>query len=117
MKTLLVVLVSLMLGLTIQAQTFTEKTSSGAFNTESGTLTQDNITVEGKTFDVYVTSKGSKYVKAISAKGSQYPVWIGEPTGKSFEGHPVYQFKSGTYAYFKLTAKGYPNARYLNSSE
>lgn len=115
MKTLLVVLVSLMLGLTMQAQTFTEKSSGGGFNVESGTLTQDNITVDGKTFDIYTTSKGSKFVKAISAKGNEYPVWIGEPTGKSFEGNDVYQFKSGSYAYFKLSKTGYPYAKYLNA--
>ena len=114
MKTLLVLIVSLMLGLTIQAQTFTEKSSGGGFNVESGTPIPDNITVEGKTFNMFVTKTGSKYVKAISVKGNEYAVWIGEPTGKTHEGHAVYQFKSGTYAYYKLTASGYPSARYLD---
>lgn len=113
----IVLFAALFLSLSLSGQTFTPKTSNGGgFNVESGAATKETFTCEGKTFQVWVTESGAKFVKGLSAKGTTYPVWIGEATGKSFEGFPVFRFKSGAYAYYKLTATGFPCARYLNAN-
>lgn len=83
---------------------------------ESGKPTTESFNCEGKAFPVWVTETGSKFVKATSSKGTTYPVWIGERTEHSFEGFQVYKFKSGTYAYYKLTATGFPCPRYLDAN-
>lgn len=61
-----------------QAQTFAPvKSGGGGFDVESGTATGQSVTVDGKTFDIFKTSKGSQYIKCKSAKsGRYYPVWL-----------------------------------------
>lgn len=101
---------------------FTIKSSnSGGFDVESGTTTSETFQVEGKTFDVFTTKSGSKYVKGISKSGKQYPIWIGEETEHTFnyEGkeYPVRVFKSGSYCFFLLSSKGYPYPRWLEVND
>lgn len=118
MKTIAIFFVALMLGLTMQAQTFSEKSSGGGFDVESGVKSADIFVVDGKTFDVYETANGSAYVKGISSKtGKPYAIWIGADSGKDFNGQPVRVFSSGSYAYFKISKSGYPYARWLTASE
>ena len=117
MKQVLFATLFLAFAVTLSAQTFTPKVSKGGgFNVESGQATAESFTCEGKSFPVWVTATGSKFVKATSAKGTSYPVWLGEVTEHSFEGSPVYRFKSGTFAYYKLTATGFPCARHLDAN-
>lgn len=113
----IVLFAALFLSLSLSGQTFTPKTSKGGgFNVESGISTKETFTCEGKTFAVWQTESGSKFIKATSAKGSLYAVWIGEATGQTFEGFPVFRFKSGTFAYYKLTATGFPCPHYLDAN-
>ena len=99
------------------AQTFTYAKSSGGFDTETGIDAGKQFTCEGKSFPVFKTAKGSEFVKATSAAGKEYPVWIGNATGLTHDGQPVRQFKSGKYAVFVLNAKGFPRAKYLTEQK
>ena len=99
-----------------KAQEFEVKKSSGfKFDVDAGATTGENIIVDGKTFEMFETTSGSRYVKAVSKTGNLYPVWIGTDTGKFFESRKVYKSKSGSYCVFKLTKSGYPHATWLNA--
>lgn len=92
--------------ITTNAQTFTALTASTGFNVETGEPTGERFNVDGKTFDIYETGKGSKYIKCQSAKtGSSYPVWIGKETEFEHDGRKVYQSKKGSYCIYKLSDK------------
>ena len=86
------------------------------FDVEKSTKTSETLTVENKTFDIYVTDKGAKFVKAISKAGKPYPVWIGADTGDKFEGRKVYVYKSNQHCYYKLTKSGFPYPVYLEKN-
>ncbi len=76
------------------------------------------MSVGDKSFKIYETANGSAYIKAVSSKsGKPYPVWIGQATDYTHEGHPVRTFASGSYAYFVLGKSGYPYARWLEMEE
>ena len=90
-----------------------QKPASSVFNPDSGTATGETFTISNFSADVFTTANGAKYIKAISKAGNTYAVWIGELTDYLFEGKPVYQFKSGKYAIYKLNKQGYPYPVYL----
>jgi hypothetical protein len=69
--------------------------NSSGFNVESGSKLQSPLVLDGETFDVFETVKGSKYVKLTSKKGNIYPYWIGEPNGDTFQNKEVRASKSG----------------------
>jgi hypothetical protein len=98
------------------AQNFSEKSSNG-FNVESGTATSEKFTVEGKSFDVFVTSNGSKYIKAIATSGNPYPVWVHSATSGNFKGNTVYKSKKGSYCYYTLGKNGFPTPRWLEETQ
>lgn len=102
----LMIFVALLIGLSVSAQTFTEKATG--FNVEEGMATGNIITVQGETFDLYKTDSGALYVIAISKKDTKYPSWIGRKTTSLFDDKDVYVTKNGNYCYYKLTNKGYP---------
>lgn len=110
---LLLIFMALLIGLSLQSQTFTEK-SGISFDVDSGILTGNVIEVSGLSFDLFQTTSGSSYVKAISAKGNIYPVWIGTKTEMKYNDQFVYVTKSGKYCYYKLSKTGYPYAVWLN---
>ncbi len=125
MKTLFTYLLAILglvaMNLVAECQEFTPKsTSGGGFSVESGAQTQETFYCEGQSFDIWETKSGSQYVIAISKAGKEYPVWLGSVTEHNYEVdgkvYGVHQFKSGTYAYFKLTASGYPRAVYLDKN-
>lgn len=116
MKTTIISLFMLLiLSVSLHSQTFTAKSSKG-FDVENSVKTSKTFTCQGKSFDVYTTKSGSDFIKGISAEGKTYPIWIGVATEVKFEGYTVYQFKSGSYAIFKLNVSGYPKATYLNKN-
>ena len=86
--------------------------SKRGFDVNSGTNTGEKFFCDGKNFDIYQTATGGKYVKAISSKGNEYPIWIGDEVAMIYEeNEKVYQvYKSGTgkYSIFKLNKYGYP---------
>lgn len=93
---------------------YTEKaTTHTGFDANSG-VQIGSIVVEGKTFTTFKTKSGSLYVKGQKSDGGVYPIWIGDPTPETFQGHQVRLFNSGTRCYLKLSAKGFPRAVYLN---
>jgi len=94
---------------------YTEKaTTHTGFDANSG-VQAGQIVVEGKTFTTFKTASGSLYVKGQKSDGGVYPIWIGDPTSETFQGHQVRLFNSGTRCYLKLSTKGYPRAVYLTS--
>lgn len=104
MKTLLVVksfvlLILLAFAFSSKAQNYSLASSTG-FNVESGTITGETLNVNGESWDIYETLSESKYVKATSASGKTYPIWIGQLSGDIFqyngEVYPVRYSKSGT---------------------
>ena len=93
---------------------YTEKaTTHTGFDANSG-VQAGQIVVEGKTFNTFKTASGSLYVKGQKSDGGVYPIWIGDPTSETFQGHQVRLFNSGTRCYLKLSTKGFPRAVYLN---
>jgi len=93
---------------------YTEKaTTHTGFDANSG-VQAGQIVVEGKTFTTFKTKSGSLYVKGQKSDGGIYPIWIGDPTSETFQGHQVRLFNSGTRCYLKLSTKGFPRAVYLN---
>jgi len=93
---------------------YTEKaTTHTGFDANSG-VQAGQIVVEGKTFTTFKTASGSLYVKGQKSDGGVYPIWIGDPTSETFQGHQVRLFNSGTRCYLKLSTKGFPRAVYLN---
>lgn len=115
MKHLLIILLLAVTGLSsVQAQSFTEKQSSG-FDISTAVDNGITIDIEGETFDVYQTNKGSQFIKAVSSKGKDYPLWIGSKTTHEFDGKPVRQFNSGTYCYLHLK-DGKPRVKYLDKN-
>lgn len=98
------------------AQTFQAK-KAGGFNAQSGQETSETFEVEGKTFAIFATAKGTKYVQAKSAAGNIYPVWMFKPTGLKHEGKDVYVSSKGTYCIYKLTKAGYPYPVWLEKTE
>lgn len=110
-------LMLLMLGLAASAQTFTPKGGGGGgFDVETGTKLSETVTIDGKVFDLYATSSGSRYIKCKSARtGNSYAVWVGTPTEYKHEGLTVYQSAKGSYSVLKLSAKsGNPYAVWLD---
>lgn len=114
MRALFVLMLSMVITiLTANAQFKEVSSSGGGFNIENGIATQDIIVVQGVTFPLMKTSKGSLFVVAISSTGKEYPVWVGEATNEKYNGQAVRKFNSGKYAYFILNKNGYPYAKYL----
>jgi hypothetical protein len=94
---------------------YTEKaTTHTGFDANSG-VQIGSIVVEGKTFTTFKTKSGSLYVKGQKSDGGVYPIWVGDPTGETYQGQQVRLFNSGTRCYLKLNSKGYPRAVYLTS--
>lgn len=107
----IVMVVSMFNSSSCYAQEF-EVVKSRGFDVENGEKLNETITVDGKTFDLFATSKGSKYMKLKSPRtGNWYAVWVGSKTGKQFEGRDVYKSKRGKYCVFiisKNTGNPYP---------
>lgn len=122
MKTLFLILFITSIGF-LTAQTFSLKThTGGGFNTGSGDKTGETITVESKTFEVLITSSGSKYLECHSTKtGNDYPVWIGDITEFDFtykeKVFPIRQSKSGKYFILVIGKSGQPYAKYLEENK
>lgn len=115
MRSLFMLLLCAILSISANAQ-FTETTNKGGgFDVSSGVSTGQSITIEGKQYPTFVTESGSTYIICNSPKtGNDYPVWIGTYTGEMFQGHKVYQMKSGKYCYYKISENsGNPYAKYL----
>lgn len=92
-----------------------KKSKAGDFGMSTATLVEgETVTVEGKVFDVHITTGGSRFVKCLSEHGNAYPMWIGESTGYMFEGHRVRVYDSGTHFILLLSKKsGWPYRKWL----
>ncbi len=95
------------------AQYAAKKTGGGDFGMGTAKLTGKTVTVQNISFDVWETTGGSKFVKALSKTGKEYPIWIGEDTGDTFEGMPVRKSKNGSYFVLELTNAEQPISFYL----
>lgn len=73
-----------------------ERTSSG-FDVNSGDSLGTSIILLDKSYPLFITSSGSKYVKLTGKKG-QYPLWVCEATNDEFLGLPVYRTTNGSRA-------------------
>lgn len=105
MKNLFSILLVMAIAIGSQAQTFTTTNSGGGFRVDSGTSTGEYFEVDGQKFEMFTTSKGSRYIKCESmAKQTSYAVWIGTETEFEFEGRTVYQSKKGSYCIYKISA-------------
>lgn len=115
MKAIAIIL-SLFCVLQVNAQSlqFEEvKTTIRGFDVESGESTGLTITIDSEIYDVFATSKGSKYIKLTSSTGNLYPLWIGEETKESYNNKPVRITSKGKY-FILLTGKsGNPYCKYL----
>lgn len=103
---LLIALVAV--ALTAQAQdskyTAAKRTGGGDFGISTATVSGD-IQIEGKSFDIYTTNSGSRFIKLKSPKtGGVYAVWLGEQTGDVHDGQPVMITKSGKPFILKVSA-------------
>ena len=119
MKKLSILVVALMVTCALSAQNFKKKASGGGgFNIDAPGIeqTQETIHIDGKSFQILKTDKGSPFIKCLSPNsGKYYPVWIGKPTEHTFEGRKVYQMKSGTYCVYQISKKTHnPYAVYLD---
>ena len=110
---IMIIVLSMMIATAANAQTFEYAKSSTGFDVTSGVDTETVFTCDGKTFPLFKTAKGAQYVKGISAKNTEYPIWIGSETSVMHDGKRVYKFNSGKYAVFTLSNKGFPRAQYL----
>jgi|9_EtaG_2_1085328.scaffolds.fasta_scaffold170224_1 hypothetical protein len=87
-------------------RTFVSKTSKGGgFNVESGLSTGRSINIDGTTFSLFETKKGSTYIKCKSPRtGNDYAVWVGKSTAHTHEGRKVYISNSGSYCVYKISS-------------
>ena len=102
---LLLLLVSLFVSFNVSAQ----------FDVASGTITGNEITIEGENYTISITDKGSEYIICNSpTSGNNYPVWIGKTTDKIYQGKPLRISKSGTYFIFIVSTKSNnPYCKYI----
>ena len=117
MKNLIFILfIALSFSASAQLQ-FEAASSGGGFNVSSGVDINQTIMVDGTSYDIFETAKGSKYIICNSPKtGNDYPVWIGTATNHSFEGREVRQSKSDKYfILIKSKNTGNPYAKYLKT--
>lgn len=120
MKRLTILVVALMVTCMVSAQNFKKKASGGGgFDIDAPGIekTQEMMKIDGKSYEVFKTDKGSAFIKCLSPNsGKYYPVWIGRETEHTFEGRKVYQMKSGTYCVYQISKKtGNPYAVYLDA--
>jgi hypothetical protein len=118
MKKSVLVIALITLASIVNAQSFTAK-ASGGFDANTGVLTTESIVIDGQSFSIHETGKGSKYIKCLSPRtGNDYAVWVGSKTSHSYEGSTVYQSKKGTYCVYKLSPKtGNPYPKWLDMTE
>lgn len=98
-------IISIAMIMSCSAQDFVPKQrKGGGFDVESGIVTSETVTVDGKVFDLYATANGSRYMKLTSPRsGNSYAVWVGQPTDFSHEGRTVYVSTKGSYCIYKLS--------------
>lgn len=120
MRKLMLVMFALVTVTMVNAQSFKKKTSKGGgfdVNAPSIVSMQESIMIDGQSYELFKTDKGSAFIKCLSPKtGNFYPVWIGKETDHVFEGRKVYQMKSGTYCVYQISKNsGNPYAVYLDA--
>lgn len=104
--------VTVTFGQTFEAKTFS---NSGGFDTSAGVSLGDSLTLQNRSFELFQTASGSKYLKAVSSRtGDEYAVWVGNQTEFSFEGSTVYESRSGAFCIYLIGKSGFPYAKYLN---
>ncbi|WP_062055702.1 hypothetical protein [Aquimarina longa] len=101
-----------------QSQTF-EPIKNKGFDLESGTPINENIEIENKNFELFTTSKGSKYIKCLSVRtGEFYPLWMGTKTKLTHEGKSVYKSKKGKFCIYLISKKsGFPYPVWLTEQK
>jgi len=106
MKKAIFTLALVAIATTAFTQTFVSKTSKGGgFDVESGIETGRSINIDGATFSLFETPKGSSYIKCTSPRtGNAYAIWIGRETAHTHEGRKVYQSNSGSYCVYKISS-------------
>lgn len=125
MKQFILILSVLFLGLIIPStqNTFAQtlqfeeiKSSGGGFDVNSGELTNETVTVDGKSYQLYKTKAGARYIKCNSPKtGNDYPVWVGTKTSHTYDGRTVYKSKKGSYSILKISSTGNPYNKWLKA--
>ena len=85
-----------------------------------GTDTGDDITIQGATFDVMTTTKGSRFVVSTSKSGNPYNVYIGTKTSNTTDlgcakDLTVITSKKGTRGALYLNGAGFPRVWYEGS--
>ena len=93
-----------------------EKKPGLNYDVSQGIQTDQVLTVEDKTFEIYKTDSGIKFIKAETKSGRAYPVWIGEKTNDTFEGNAVYRTRNNNYCIFELSKAGYPRPVFLDKN-
>ena len=118
MKKSVLVIALITLASIVNAQTFAAK-ASGGFDANAGTLTTESMVIDGQSFSIHETGKGSKYIKCLSPRtGNDYAVWIGSETSHTHDGSKVYQSKKGTYCVYKVSpSTGNPYPKWLDMTE
>lgn len=111
MKLNLISILIMLFSMTLSAQT-TQPLSQTTTSVSNETSTNEYITIEDKSFEIFENQKGTQYIKSEGRNG-EYPLWIGKET--VHKGQKVRLTKSGkeVILYLKL---GKPRAKY-NSLE
>jgi hypothetical protein len=92
--------------------------SRPVFDATSGIATGDNVTIEGTSYEVLETEKGSRYVMLTSSRtGNAYALWIGTPTAEQFDGRTIYEFESGSKCVYIMGKTGNPYSKWLSEED
>lgn len=90
------------------------KSSGVVFDVTSGTDTGETITIDGTSYEVLQTEKGSRYITLTSSKsGNDYPLWVGNPTEESYDGRTIYVMSSGSKCVYVVGKSGNPYSLWL----
>lgn len=111
-------MIACLAGISLSANGQTYSYAAGSGSTKNAVQAED-MTIDGKTFEVFIGSRGGKYIQYQNTKGNDTKFYIsGENTGKSFDNKTVYKAekRDGTeYSYvIGLSNTGFPKKLKLN---
>jgi len=96
-----------------------EKITSKTDVISTSTITDDMFVVvkDGNSadFPIYKSKSGKQFVKGVSKKGNNYPIWIYTKTEYTYEGNIVYVTKNKKYCVYTLTKSGFPYPIWLKT--
>jgi len=90
------------------------KSSGVVFDITSGSDTGETIDIDGNSYGVFQTEKGSRYITLTSSKsGNDYPLWVGSATDETYEGRTIYVMSSGSKCVYVVGKSGNPYSLWL----